>query len=140
MPLSSQSPSSQNPPLAQQSRRRKSVTDKPGVVHRTNSTTSLTSNKSNLSTGIPKGGKHLFPHAHIAHTSASKFHRGTTFGHRAPSYGKGLNKLTALTAVHNEDGPKERLSHQNLVERAANASMKRSYSEGSNSRIIPTFV
>src|SRR5271156_5586850 len=81
---------------------RKSSTEKPGFVHRTSSSSSLhraTSNKSNSSLGLPSklAPKHHQHHAHVAHTSASKHHRTTSFGHRIPSYGKGLNKLTALT-------------------------------------------
>ena len=47
-----------------------------------------------------------------------------------PSYGKGLNKLTALTTVSTDDGPKEHLSIHSLVDRAGGASMQRSLSEG----------
>lgn len=114
--------------------RRRSSTDKPGLVQRTSSTSSLhriTSNKSNSSAGATsKGHKHNY--AHIAHTSASKHHRTTSFGHRVPSYGKGLNKLTALITVNRDGTPKEYLSIHSIVDKVEGASMQRSYSEGSS--------
>lgn len=112
----------------------KSSSEKPGFVHRTSSSSSLhraASNKSNSSTGPSSklASKHHHHHAHVAHTFASKHHRTTSFGHRVPSYGKGLNKLTALTTVNADDGPKEHLSIHSLVDRAG-TSMQRSLSEG----------
>src|SRR5579859_1644687 len=98
---------------------RKTSNDKPGLVKRNSSTSSLhrsMSSKSNTSAGAPKTGKHHH-HAHVAHTSASKHHRATSFGHRVPSYGKGLNKLTALTTAHPDDTPKEHLSVHSIVDR-----------------------
>lgn len=121
---------------------RKSSGDKPGLVHRTSSTSSLhrtVSGKSNSSTGttsrggVGGGGKpHHHHHPHVAHTGAStKHHRATSFGHRVPSYGKGLNKLTALTSVNACDGPKEHVSiHSMVAPGAGGTSMQRSLSEG----------
>ena len=114
---------------------RKSSTEKPGFVHRTSSSSSLhraVSNKSVSSTGQSSklAPKHHHHHAHVAHTSGSKHHRTTSFGHRVPSYGKGLNKLTALTTVNTDDGPREHLSIHSIVDRAGGASMQRSLSEG----------
>jgi hypothetical protein len=112
---------------------RKTSNDKPGLMKRNSSTSSLhrsTSSKSNASVGATKPGKH---HPHVAHTSASKHHRATSFGHRVPSYGKGLNKLTALTTVHTDEAPKGHLSVHSLVDRAqGGTSMQRSLSEGSS--------
>lgn len=114
-------------------RHRKSSTDKLGLVERNSSTNSLhrsISSKSNSSTGLaPKGVKHH--HLHVAHTGASKHHRTSSFGHRVPSYGKGLNKLTSLSAVNSDDAPKEHLSIHSIVARAGGTSMQRSHSEGS---------
>ena len=133
---------------------RKASTDKPGLVQRTSSSTSLhrsASNKSNSSSGTSKAGKvhHAHGHhAHVAHTSAgTKHHRATSFGHRVPSYGKGLNKLTAMTTVvHDEPHPqqpgeKQFLTIDSLVARAAAAggtSMQRSLSEGSS--MLPSLL
>ena len=113
---------------------RKTSNDKPGLMKRNSSTSSLhrsTSSKSNASVGATKPGKHHHPH--VAHTSASKHHRATSFGHRVPSYGKGLNKLTALTTVHTDEAPKGHLSVHSIVDRAqGGSSMHRSLSEGSS--------
>jgi len=116
---------------------RKTSADKLGLVPRTDSSSSLqrtTSGKSNSSTGAAsKTQKHHHHHAHVAHTSASKHHRTTSFGHRVPSYGKGLNKLTALTAVNPDDGPREHLSIHSIIDRApGGTSMQRSMSEGNS--------
>jgi hypothetical protein len=124
---------------------RKSSTDKPGLVQRTSSSTSLhrsASNKSNSSSGTSKGKAHHAHahghHPHVAHTSAStKHHRATSFGHRVPSYGKGLNKLTALTNVSTDEpavpAQKEFLTIDSLVARAAaGTSLQRSLSEGNS--------
>jgi hypothetical protein len=140
-PLPLQLPSSHNSAITSSSRfaqHRKTSADKPGLVQRTSSTSSLhrvVSNKSNSSIGTSKTGKHHHPH--VAHTSASKHNRTTSFGHRVPSYGKGLNKLTALTTVNTEDAPKEHLSIHSIVDRAGGASMQRSMSEGSG--LVPCY-
>ena len=111
---------------------RKTSADKPGLVKRNSSTSSLhrsMSSKSNASAGATKTAKHH--HAHVAHTSTSKHHRTTSFGHRVPSYGKGLNKLTALTTAHPDDAPKEHLSVHSIVDKAhGGTSLQRSLSEG----------
>jgi hypothetical protein len=120
---------------------RKYGTDKPGLVTRTSSTSSLrrsTSKKNNSSTGLaPKGPKHH--HTHVARTSASKHHRNTSFSHRVPSYGKGLNKLTALSIVNKDDAPEEHLSIHSIVDRPGDggSSMRRSHSEGSGMTSFP---
>jgi hypothetical protein len=124
---------SDTPSISTQYRPRSS-TDKPGLVQRTSSTSSLhriTSNKSNSSTGATSKG-HKHHHAHVAHTSASKHHRATSFGPRVPSYGKGLNKLTALTTVNTGHAPKEHLSIHSIVDRPGRPTMQRSHSEGSS--------
>jgi hypothetical protein len=112
---------------------RKTSADKPGLVKRNSSTSSLhrsMSSKSNASVGATKTTKHHH-HAHVAHTSTSKHHRTTSFGHRVPSYGKGLNKLTALTTAHPDDAPKEHLSVHSIVDKAqGGTSLQRSLSEG----------
>ena len=111
---------------------RKVSTDKTGLVQRTSSTSSLhriASNKNNISTGATSKG-HKHHHAHVVHTSANKHHRTTSFGHRVPSHGKGLNKLTALTTVNTDGAPNAHLSIHSTVDRAGGASMQRSYSEG----------
>jgi hypothetical protein len=105
-------------------------------VHRTSSTTSLhrTVSSKSTSSNTSRGGggavvKHHHPH--VAHTSAStKHHRATSFGPRVPSYGKGLNKLTALTSVHPDDGPKDHVSVHSMVGSTGGTSMLRSLSEG----------
>lgn len=135
-PLHYQQPSSHTSSTTSTRHRRKSSTVKPGLIKRTSSTTSL-HRKSNSSTALAhnKGGKHHHHahHTHVAHTSASKVHHRTSFGHRVPSYGKGLNKLTALTTVNTDDAaPKEFLSVHSIVDRAAGGTgMQRSHSEGS---------
>jgi hypothetical protein len=96
---------------------------------RTSSSSSLHrsgSSKSNVSTAT-KGTKH---HSHVVHTSHGKHHRTTSFGHRVPSYGKGLNKLTALTTV-TTDEPKEHVSGRPL-NGDGGVSMQRSLSEGNS--------
>jgi hypothetical protein len=131
-PLHYQLPSSHASSTAS-TRHRKSSTDRPELVQQNSSTNSLhrsISSKSNSSTGLAtKGGKHH--HLHVAHTSASKHHRTTTFGYRVPSYGKGLNKLTTLSTVNTGDAPKEHLSIHSIVGRGGGPSIQRSYSEGS---------
>src|SRR5438105_5202474 len=114
---------------------RKTSNDKPGIMKRNSSTSSLhrsTSSKTNASAGATKSGKHH--HSHVVHTSTSKHHRATSFGHRVPSYGKGLNKLTALTTVqHTDEAPKEHLSVHAIVDRGqGGTSMQRSLSEGNS--------
>jgi len=118
---------------------RKTSADKLGLVPRTNSSSSLqrtTSSKSNSSVGATsKTQKHHHPH--VAHTSVSKHHRTTSFGHRVPSYGKGLNKLTALTAVNPDEAPKEHLSIHSIIDRVpGGTSMQRSMSEGNSKSIL----
>ena len=118
---------------------RKTSADKPGLVKRNSSTSSLlrsTSSKNNVAAAAARTAKHSHPH--VAHTSASKHHRTTSFGHRVPSYGKGLNKLTALTAAHPDDASKEHFSIHALVDRAQGAaSMQRSLSEGNGMFLFP---
>ena len=54
-----------------------------------------------------------------------------------PSYGKGLNKLTALTSVTTADEPhKDHLTVEDLVARAGGMSMQRSLSEGSGTFLV----
>lgn len=121
---------------------RKTSNDKPGLVKRNSSTSSLhrsTSSKTNASAGATKSGKHHHPH--VAHTSVSKHHRTTSFGHRVPSYGKGLNKLTALTTVHTDEAPKEHLSVHSIVDRGqGGTSMQRSLSEGNSIFLRPRTI
>lgn len=137
-PLPYQLPSSHTSSITSARYRRKSSTEKPGLIQRTSSTSSLhrtTSNKSQSSTGATSKG-HKHHHAHVAHTSASKHHRTASFGHRVPSYGKGLNKIAALTTVNTEDVPKERVSIHSIVDRTGGPSMQRSHSEGSSMCLI----
>jgi hypothetical protein len=56
-----------------------------------------------------------------------------------PSYGKGLNKLTALTSVHTNDGPKEHVSVHSMVGSGltGGTSMQRSLSEGAGIKGLP---
>ena len=139
--LHSQSSSSHTSSIT--SRHRNISADKPGLVPHTSSTSSLhrsASNKNNSSTGLAsKSGKHPHNHhLHVAHTSASKHNRTSSYGHRIPSYGKGLNKLTALTAINPGDAPREHFSTHSLANRAGGvASLRRSHSEGSG--IFPCF-
>ena len=120
---------------------RKSSGDKPGLVHRTSSTSSLhrtASGKSNSSTWTTSRGggggaaKHYHHHPHVAHTSAStKHNRATTSGHRVPSYGKGLNKLAAFTTLNAGGGAKENVSIRSMVASGAGGTrIQRSLSEG----------
>jgi len=135
-PLSFQLTSSHVSSATSMQNERMSSTDKPGVVTRTSSTNPLhrsTSSKSNLSTAATsKGHKHHHHHAHVAHTSASKHQRTTNVGHRVPSYGKGLNKLTALATANTSGAPKEYLSIHSIADRAGGATLQRCYSEGSS--------
>src|SRR6202034_2218246 len=95
-PLASSHTSSFNTSNPHQPRaHRKFSAEKPGLVQRTSSTSSLhrsVSSKSTLSnTSRGGGGAGVKHHPHVAHTSAStKHHRATSFGPRVPSYGKGL--------------------------------------------------
>lgn len=135
--LSQQLSSSHNSSISSHghSQHRKSSADKPGLVKRNNSTSSLHRSASTKST-VSKNPKHPHHH-HVAHTSASKHHRATSFGHRVPSYGKGLNKLTALTSVTTTDEPhKDHLTVEDLVARAGGMSMQRSLSEGSGTFLV----
>jgi hypothetical protein len=136
--LSSQLPSSHGSSTASTRHpQRRPSAEKAGGVPRTSSASSLHrsgSSKSNSSTGMLKNLKHHVHHVHhphVARTSASRHHRTASFGHRVPSYGKGLNKLTALTTVHTEDRPKEYLSVHSVRDRAGGTGMQRSFSEGS---------
>jgi hypothetical protein len=116
---------------------RKPSSDRIGAVKSNTSSSSLhrsASSKSDISTTSAKSGRPHHHHPHVAHTSAStKHHRVTSFGHRVPSYGKGLNKLTALTVLTTEEEPKEHISIHSIVSRAGGGqSMQRSLSEGSS--------
>ena len=105
--------------------------DKSGTVHRASSTPSLHKSASSKNNGAPSKSGRLHYHPHVAHTSASKHHRTTSFGHRVPSYGKQLNKLTALTTDNAVSAPKEHLTVHSTVRKAGSTGMRRSYSEGS---------
>jgi hypothetical protein len=133
-PVPAQLPSTSDTP--HHARPRSNSGEKPALVHRTSSTSSLhrtVSGKSNSSTGTTSRGASGSRH-HVAHTKAStKHHRGTSSGHRVPSYGKGLNKLTPLTSVTVNDQPKEHASmHSTITTPGAGdgTDMQRSLSEG----------
>lgn len=110
---------------------RKPSGDKSGTVHRASSTPSLHKSASGKNIGAPSKSGRPHNHPHVAHTSASKHHRTTSFGHRVPSYGKQLNKLTTLTADNAVSAPKEHLTVHSTVRKAGGTNMHRSYSEGS---------
>jgi hypothetical protein len=111
---------------ARQGQHRKTSVEKIGTVHRTNSSTSLQRTPSNRSNGSTKGGK---THQHVVHANARP-HRSASFGHRTPSFGKGLNKLTALTATKPQHASRDHThSIHSTAQRPGGPEMQRSLSE-----------
>jgi len=78
---------------------------------------------------------HVVHHAHhpthFSHSSSKHHNRNSSIGHRTPSYGKGLNKLTTLNPVNGvETGVQEHVSLHSITQKPAGVSMQRSLSDG----------
>jgi hypothetical protein len=93
-----------------------------GVVPRTNSSSSMHRIASNRNTST-KSGK---PYPRVVHISTARSRRTASYGHRTPSFGKGLNKLTALTPAK---PPDRQPSSDHSTVRSQGAEMQRSASE-----------